>query len=402
MLLGAWCAGGVALGDEPAFSQAERRAILRLSPMPPTPPDPTNRYADDPRAVRLGERLFSDPRLSRNGALSCASCHDPQRAFTDGKPLAEGLETGDRNTPTLLHVAQHRWFFSDGRADSLWAQALQPLESPRELGSSRARLARLIADDDALRAEYAAIFGALPDLSDRRRFPADARPRQDGPDALSRAWGEMRPADQDAVTRVFVNLGKALAAYERTLKGPPTAFDTFVAGVRAGDAAKQAALSSSAQRGLRLFLGKANCALCHSGPQFSDLGFHSTRLPDRGSWRADEPGRIAGVDLVRRDPFNGMGKFSDAPRHAVNDKLRYLGKPPHLAGAFKTPSLRGVARTAPYMRQGQLKTLEDVAHFYNTLEGAAPHGHAGGETTLQPLGLTEEQEADLVAFLRSL
>ncbi|MDG1492034.1 MAG: cytochrome-c peroxidase, partial [Planctomycetota bacterium] len=157
------------------FSEGQLRRIMQMSPLPPLPTDTTNRYADDPLAARFGQALFFDERLSADGAVSCATCHDPDRGFTDGKQLALGQEVGNRHTPTLWNVAHHRWLTWDGRADSLWMQALDPIEDPREMGTTRGKLARVIADDPGLLAAYSAVFGPIKSAALRDR-PDDVRP----------------------------------------------------------------------------------------------------------------------------------------------------------------------------------------------------------------------------------
>ncbi|MEL6906135.1 MAG: cytochrome-c peroxidase, partial [Planctomycetota bacterium] len=137
--------------------------LASFSPLPPVPPDPTNRVADDPSAALLGQALFFDERLSANGRVSCATCHDPDRGFTDGRELAFGLAEGRRKTPTLWNAAHHRWLTWDGRADSLWMQALDPIEDPTEMGATRTDVARIVRDDEDLRALYEASLGALPE-----------------------------------------------------------------------------------------------------------------------------------------------------------------------------------------------------------------------------------------------
>jgi len=380
------------------FTPQEIRRIRSHSPLPPVQ-DPTNRHVNDAAAARLGKRLFFDARLSSNGQISCATCHDPARGFSDGKPLSAGLETGRRHTPSLWNVAYNRWFFWNGRADSLWAQALHPIESPAEMGLSRLSAAHLVNEDAALREMYIRVFGALPALSDRARFPAAGKPASGAdPDADDTAWATMSAADQDATNRVFVNIGKALAAYQARLVSRRSPFDRFVEGLSAGDERKMAALSSAGQRGLRLFVGKANCRVCHMGPNFTDGEFHDTRIPPRDGQQPSDPGRFAGVDEVMRDPFNSIGPFSDQPKGSV---LPFLVNNPENWGRFKTPTLRNVARTAPYMHQGQFATLTDVVKFYSTLEQATPAGHHA-ETILQPLFLSDEEVRDLVGFLESL
>ncbi|MEM7307871.1 MAG: cytochrome c peroxidase [Planctomycetota bacterium] len=408
-LCAAGCGGRAKVAAAPAvpegFTRDEVQAILRHSPLPDPPPDPTNRFADDERAARLGRFLFFDRRLSKSGEVACATCHAPDRGWSDGRQLATGEGDLQRHSMTLLNVAYNRWFFWDGRADSLWAQALQPLEDPREHGGSRLEVAHLLHGDPQLREAYTEVFGALPELSDAARFPRRGRPVPDDaahPDA--KAWASMSPADRAAVDAVFVNVGKALAAFERGIVSRGSRFDVFVEGLVEHDPEKQRALSASERNGLKLFVGRAGCSVCHAGPNFTDREFHNTRVPPLAGaekpGRAD-PGRYAGIDLVAESPFRGTGAFSDAPAGAAEDKLAYLLKSGHTWGEFKTPSLRDASRTAPYMHRGQFATLGEVLRFYNTLEGAAPAQHAA-ERILVPLGLSEAELADLAAFLDAL
>ncbi|MBL8842786.1 MAG: hypothetical protein JNL90_14810 [Planctomycetes bacterium] len=382
------------------FTPEELRAAQKLSPLPPPPPDPTNRVADDPRAARLGQFLFFDGRLSASGAISCATCHRPELAFTDGRPLGDaGAASGgaarplDRHTPTLLNSAQQRWWFWDGRADSLWAQALHPLEEPREHASSRLAIAHLLHDDAALRRAYEALFGPLPDLADRGRFPPAGRPGE-------AAYDAMAPDDRLAIDRLFANVGKALAAYERRLRSDDSPFDRFIADVRAGRVGETSGFGAAEREGLRLFVGAARCVRCHSGPNFTDREFHDNRVPTRTGDPRRDPGRQRGIPLVQDDPFNGAGRHSDAPEGAAAEKLRYLPRMSDSFGHMKTPTLRDVARTAPYMHQGQFATLDEVLAYYDTLERAVPT-HSP-ERTLTALRFTPEQLAALRAFLESL
>jgi cytochrome c peroxidase len=403
MLGGAVVALAADAGSTPAirddFDDVEVRRILQHSPLG-APPPTGDSVADDARAARLGQFLFFDARLSADGHLSCASCHDPRRGFADGLPLptARGDSRPLRHTPSLWNVAYNRWYFWDGRADSLWAQALQPLESASELGSSRLQAAHLVDDDPRLRRAYERIFGPLPDLGDVARFPPRGGPHAKDP-ALRAAWEAMAPEARAAVERIFVDLGRAIAAYERRLVSRRAPFDVFAAGLRDGDETKLAALDAPARRGLQIFVGRGACRSCHGGPNFTDGEFHDTGVAPRSAEAAADAGRFEGARLLRLDPFNAAGAWSyDA---AAADRLQYLAAGPESWGQLKTPSLRNVARTAPYMHQGQLATLAQVVDHYSTLRGAAFGGHHR-ETVLRPLALTPGEAADLVAFLESL
>ncbi len=398
-------AAGVVRAESPiAFTDAEVRLILQHADLPAEPPaDPTNRVSDDPRAARLGQFLFFDPRLSSNGLVSCATCHSPDMGFADGQPLPSGVGgEGPRHSQSLFNVALNRWYFWDGRADTLWSQALKPLENVRELASSRTALARLVAADASLRRAYEALFEPLADLSDPERFPPTAKPTPQTPESEAhRAWSRMSAADQAAVDRVFVHVGKSLAAYQRRLVSRDSPFDRFAAALRAGDAGA-ADYPLDAQRGLKLFIGRGNCRLCHSGPNFTDGEFHNTGVPPLRNEPQTDAGRFAGIDALLRDPFNAGGEHSDDRAALPAQLLNFLNNRPENWGLFKTPSLRSVSETAPYMHQGQFESLEQVVRFYSTRENAVPMGHHRQETILLPLNLTPEEARDLVAFLRSL
>ena len=379
----------------PAWS-ADELALLRslsLNALPPLPPDPSNRVADDPAAVALGAQLFFDPRFSRRGDVACASCHMPDRFFTDGRPFGVGLDVIPLNTMTLIGAAYSPWQTWNGKHDSQWSQALLPLENPVEHGGDRTFYAHLIAEHYA--EQYIALFGALPDLPNRQRFPAHAGP-VDNP-AASLAWERMTATDRDAINRVFANIGKALAAYERTLLPAPARFDRYVASLAAdGRPTGTAALSDDEIAGLRIFLDKGNCIDCHNGPRFTNDAFHNTAIP--GAPGAPlQRGRIDGIARVRADPFNCLGEDSDADPEQCTALRFMVTAGDTLLGGMKTPTLRNVAATGPYMHTGQFATLEDVITHYNE-GGFAIQGH----NELEPLVLTDQEAAQLIAFLHTL
>ncbi|MFT4537987.1 MAG: cytochrome c peroxidase [Planctomycetota bacterium] len=416
------------------FSEQDLQRILKLSPLGPPEADPTNTFADDSRAAAFGQALFFDERLSKKGDRSCASCHDAHKGWADGLQLGQGVTQLNRNTMSLWNVAYNRWQFWDGRADSLWAQALQPLENPLEHAFTRLQVAHVIAADSALASRYEAIFGQLPALEEGDRFPAVGRPVPKGEghahveaappaDAKSRglgprrghvhapgqgfyhphqrAWDSMHRLDQDAVTAVFVNVGKAIAAFERKIVSRLSPFDVFIEGLRERDADKLQAISTSAQRGLKIFVDRGKCFLCHSGPTLSDLEFHDVGVPQLDPEMPADEGRVIGMQLVAADPFNGVGDWSDDPGGTARLKIDYLPTHAHHRTAFKTPSLRNVRLTAPYHHQGQFATLEEVVDFYSTRQGARTRPPMT-ETLIQPLNLSQQESADLVAFLHSL
>jgi cytochrome c peroxidase len=386
----------------PAWDEKSRARIARLSPLGPPPSDPTNRVADDPRAAQLGQFLFFDPRLSAPGTVACATCHDPAKAFQDGLPAPHTIGQGKRRTPSLLGVAYARWFFWDGRADSLWSQALVPIENPIEMGSSRLAVAHLVHDDPDLRRAYEDLFGPLPALDDSERFPPDGLPLPsvaDSPRAL--AWSAMSESDRVSVDEVFANVGKVLAAYERRLVPGRSAFDRFAEALAQDDEEGMRAMDPAAQRGLALFLGRANCMLCHAGPSFTDMEFHNTGAPAPGGGEELDSGRYAGIQELSTSAFQAGGIHSDEPDGTTARRVKHLRLTSDTWGEFKTPSLRNVASRGPYMHGGQLLTLEAVLRFYSTLEGASGRSHHQ-ELTLVPIRLTEEETADLLAFLGSL
>lgn len=396
---GAFARGQGSIDAGGSFSQEERRRILELSPLGPPSGDPSNAVADDAAAARLGQRLFFEPRLS-SGDVSCATCHVPTSGFTDGKQLSVGMGRGRRHTPSLWNVAYNRWYFWDGRADSLWSQSLSPIETDSEMAGDRLRAMRLLEDDPGLRAAYETVFGPRPDLSDRNRFPAAAHPvpgRPDDPRTL--AWTAMQDGDRAAVDTVFTNLGKSIAAYERRLISRRAAFDQFVDALRAGR--DDTAFSLSARRGLKVFIGRGQCRVCHGGPNFTDGEFHNTGVPALAQTGPADAGRHDGIALLLASPFNLLGRNSDDRGPSAGQLLRFLRKTPESWGQFKTPSLRNVARVAPYMHQGQLATLRDVLQFYSERAGSTDSG-ANGERILKPLHLTPGEIEDLLAFLESL
>lgn len=355
--------------EPPPWSDAERAVLrsLSLASLPPLPADAANAVADQPAAALLGQRLFFDPRLSGNGAVSCATCHQPALGFTDGLPQGQGIGTANRHTPSILGSAYSPWLYWDGRKNSLWSQALAPLEDPQEHGGHRDDHARLISDDDHYRASYEQIFGPLPDLT-----------------------------QPHASTAVFVNIGKALGAFQRRIQIPNTRFDDYVASVLGEPAAKQQqAFSNDEIRGLRLFIGKAQCVQCHNGPLLSNHEFHNTgvlaapgQLPDRG--------RIDGWRQLEADPFNCFSDYSDDPQPVCAEQ-RFARSGAELLGAFRTPSLRNVAQTAPYMHRGQLATLGEVIAHYDRAPPAMI-----GHNEIKALKLSRRERAQLEAFLHTL
>ncbi len=329
--------------------------MIRDVVTPAAPPaDPTNAVADSAAAAALGKALFFDAGLSPNGAVSCATCHDPAKQLADGRATAMGLAAGSRKTPRIALAAFSRWQFWDGRADSLWSQALGPIENEKEIGGSRVGVVRRLVSEHASALAAAFPSLALPSPADLDRLPSAGKPGDAAYDALS-------APDRDAVTRVFVAAGKAIAAYERTFRVQSNALDAYASG-------KLDALSTTEKQGLSLF-ARVGCMQCHWGPRLTDDAFHVTRV---ASGRADgsaDPGRSEGIVELRASDFLGTGRWSDAPASGRAIRAGDAGGSSGdraLVGAFKTPSLRGIA----------------VTGTASPLAGAGPFGHGGTEPTL--------------------
>ena len=372
-------ASGLAHAQTSEFTDQEKRAVARHGPWPqPVLRDPSNRGSGHPDAIRLGRALFSDVRLSPKGDMACATCHQAGRALTDGRDRAQGRERLDRNTPGLWNVGLARWFGWDGGADSLWGFALQPLLNPLELASSPGHVAQLMRSD----ATYACL--------QRNAF---------GPAVASTAARPpVRP--ELANERVMVDVAKALAAFMETLQSGKSGFDELHDALARGDAVAAARYPDDARRGLRIFAGRGQCAVCHFGPNFSNGEFHEIGIPYLIAPGRVDPGRQGGIKRVRADRYNLLGGFSDDASRASGSRTRHVTETHANYGQFKVPSLRNVELTAPYMHNGRLATLRDVVRHYSEIP--EDRLHQDGEALLKPLRLSETESADLAAFLRSL
>lgn len=374
-----------------SHEQREALASLVLSSLEALPADPSNRVADDARAARFGRRLFFDSALSANGKVACATCHLPGRDFQDDTPLARGVGVTGRRTMPIAGTAHSPWMFWDGRMDSQWAQALGPLESPVEHGGDRTQYVQYIAG--RYRREYEQLFGALPNLNG---VPAHAGPNGDA--ATRAAWDALSPGRRDAITRVYANMGKAIAAFERTIMPGESRFDRYVAAELAGRPHTSAdSFSVEEEAGLRLFIGKANCLNCHNGARLTDDHFHNTGVPASAVVSAIDSGRAVGARQVVVGEFNCLGKYSDAKPEQCAELRFAVTEGDELVRAFKTPSLRNVAERAPFMHAGQLATLADVITHYDR----APRAPFG-TSELRRLRLSAAERRQLEAFLRTL
>ena len=268
------------------------------------------------------------------------------------------------------------------------AEGLGPLESAVEHGTDRTQVAHVIAAAYAV--DYEAVFGAIPDLSN---LTEQASPL--GNDAARAAWAVLSETERDEINHIFANVGKAIAAFERTIMPQPARFDAYADALAEGGDTT-ALLTPDELKGLRLFVGKGECTKCHNGPLLTDQHFHNTGVPAAPGLPEDS-GRIDGIAQVLADPFNCLGIYSDAgPADCA--ELRYMDREGHdLVRAYKSPSLRGVTERAPFMHAGQLGTLAAVVRHYNEAPAAS-----AGRSELQPLEMNEAELAALEAFLGTL
>ena len=269
--------------------------------------------------IALGKQLFFDSRLSKDNSISCSTCHNPNSGWSISERFATGVggKKGGRNPPTLINVAYNKFQFWDGRSPTLEAQAKGPIEASIEMNISGAELVKKLNAVEGYRSQFQKVFGS--DVT-------------------------------------FDNITKAIANYERTILSGNAPYDRF----KAGD---KNALSPSSRRGMKLFFGKANCAACHAGHNFSDGGFHNL-----------------GVGM--------KAKNVDVGRNAVS-------KLTEDRGSFKTPTLREIAKSAPYMHDGSMKTLEQVIDHYN--KGGTPNAQLDEE--MYELKLSVQEKKDLIEFL---
>lgn len=270
--------------------------------------------------VALGKQLYFDKRLSKDNTISCASCHDPKKGWSNGEAFATGVrgQVGGRSSPTIINSAYQELQFWDGRAKLLEGQALGPIQNPIEMDMPLDEVVAKLNKIEGYKKQFQKVFGT--------EVTADG-------------------------------IAKAIAAFERTVLSGDAPYDRFKAG-------ETKALTESAQRGMKVFFGKAHCSACHVGPNFTDGGFHNVGV---------------GMELEKPD----IGREE-------------LSKQGGDRGAFKTPTLREIARTAPYMHNGAHKTLEEVVEYYDK-------GGFACETLdeeIYPLKLTPEEKADLVTFLK--
>jgi cytochrome c peroxidase len=316
-----------------------------IGPLPPVPVPEDNPLTFE--KVELGRLLFFDARLSGDGSLACVSCHLPDQGWATHTPLSPAYPTNmeRRMSPTLINVAYNKALLWDGRAGALEKQALGPIQNPLHMNQNLDLLIEKLKAIPDYEARFQHVFGTAVN-----------------PEAL----------------------GKALAAFERTLIARHAPFDRYIAGDRR-------AMAESAVRGMALFKGKARCILCHNGPNFTDGQFHNLGVPDAP---------LLTHPLVQAS-IRFDAKRMNVPEYAqVKEDLgRYLvTKEERDKGAFKTPPLRNVAQRDPYMHNGAFHSLEEIIDFYDRGGGAV----AGKSPLVQPLALTAQEKRDLLAFLQAL
>ena len=416
--------------DRDGFSTAEWAIIKTLSPLPPLPEDSTNKYRNSRAAALLGQKLFFEPRLSgpiqtgtpaegqlgqigESGKIACRNCHMPESKWlfdirsNNGGPIPNATALGSlwmtRNVSSVVNTVFYvhprsgaHWRENDGFSDSEWFDAQSEPEGPPVQNGSRLQLAHVIFEH--YRRDYNAAFPDWPldpGLADYSRFPATGSPYTD-----TANWNRLSAADMEIVNRILVNYGKAIEAYLRKLVSRNAPFDRFVAGDRD-------ALSRDAKQGLKLFVGKAGCVRCHNTPLLSDDDFHviGLQIDTNLSPHADpnERGRAANQALicdlaVAGGDFNVNGHFSDDPATTRDGDFCSQTIPD---GLWRTKGLRQVAETAPYFRDGQAATLDDVIEFYDR-GGDAPGSFIGGPKEIRPLNLSRDEKRALKRFLQSL
>jgi len=425
------CSGGGDNLKDGIFLAEEWDQVAMLSPLPEKPPvDTTNMYADNPMAAALGQKLFFDTRFSgpilnqdalahggagapgEVGKVSCETCHQAPY-FVDFRSMPNQMSLGNdwfpRNSTSMVNTAYYTgWREWEGVNDTIWTDACGGSEIWTSGNGSRLQAAHMLYDH--YRDEYNAIFSPPLDPSldaaapDAARFPAEGKPKPD-PTLPDGPWEMMAPADQDIINRIFVNRGKALEAYIRLLVSRNAPFDQYVAG-------NTSAISTSAKRGVKLFVGKAGCNACHSGPFFSDQKFHNLGVPDTyppgivgfdmNLWsfftNLLDQGHYGGAEFAHSNPFSRDGAYSD---DTTTPLLKGIASTDADTGTYRTASLRNVAMTPPYEHLGQFNTLEEVVRFDNM--GGGDMGFPGTkDEKMKPLNLTDGEIQDLVAFLETL
>jgi cytochrome c peroxidase len=305
-------------------------------------PEDYVKYQRANAAIELGKKLFFDRRLSGDGTMSCATCHIPEMAFSDGMDISLSYPTTKnwRNAPTLINVAFHRFFFWDGRAKSLEEQALFPVMSSFEMNLNLDYMEEKIRQVPEYRSLFFEVFRG--DISK-------------------------------------VNIAKALATFQRSLISVNAPIDSYLLG-------NQNALSEDAKKGYELFIGKGGCVKCHHGKALLDNRFHALGVPEKEGHIKDDQIAITRRFVAKLHGFRAYKTLKEDPGRYLISKNKKDWK------AFKTPSLREVSKTAPYMHNGYFQSLEEVIDFFDK-------GGGKGNRVLRPLNLTEREKTALKTFL---
>jgi cytochrome c peroxidase len=354
------------------FTETEIQQLQAHGPWPVEfPSDPGNELSALPWAVQLGERFFNDKNLSGPGTVSCADCHQADKGFTDGLAVAQGTGTHVRNTQGLLNIALQRWLGWDGGADSLWAASLRPMFNDIEMQNTEQGVADYIR--------------TLPESTwQHASLPSDS---------------PLNIKELDA-NQLSVLVAKTIAAYMRTLRSPETEFDRFRTALLNNKQSGIDEYPDAAKRGLKLFLGEANCWLCHFGPNFSNGEFHDIGRPFLTGVGQVDPGRYTGIKRLRQDPYNLLGAYAQSATEFEKLKTESVKLGQSNWGEWRTPSLRNLSLTTPYMHDGSIPTLRGVVDAYADID--PDRLHTDGEAILKPLDLSEQQREDLVTFLLTL
>lgn len=395
------------------FTADEWAKVQTMGPMDPEgPKDTTNKYAEDPNAAKLGQQLFFDKSFSgpliepdnekpggngkvgERGKIGCVSCHDPSNWMFDNRSPGQtslGAQYMIRNAASAINMSYYKvWCEKDGIRDSQWSDSLTDPEDPTSMNGSRLLVAHQLYAK--YKAEYNAVFTEYqlpkeldPKDTNAARFPPEGKPG-DGA-----AYDKMPAADKLIIDRIYANFGKAIQAYLRKLVSRNAPIDKYVQG-------DTSALNASQKNGLHLFIGKAACIACHTGPSMTDSKFHDTALGAQGPHVVTtETGRYDGVPAVLGCQYNSNSDFSD---DKGSKRLDGVVQDDSQKGQWRTSQLRQVAETAPYMHTGQFKTLEDVLKFYN--DGGSASGYVGTRDKLdQKLNLSDAEMGDVVNLLKS-
>ena len=326
----------------------------------------------------IAYRETNQPLLSGENCFAAVSCL-PRGSIAallvinltppaDGLALSSGVTKVDRNTISLANLRLNRWYGWDGGSDNLWAQSIRPILDARELNATPALIAKRLRNDPPFSRGYQSSFKTSPNAHDDEQ--------------------------------VLVNVGKALAAYQETVVTPRTIFDDFRDALARKETKQAKPYPETAKRGLKIFIGKGKCGLCHQGPNFTNGEFDNAGVRYFKPSGGIDKGRFGGIQKLKKSPYTLLGRFNDDPKNSLGVATRHVARSHQSWGQFRVPSLRNVLRTAPYMHDGSLAILKDVVQHYSTLNEERLHLDGGG--LLRRLDLTDIEIDELVAFLETL